>query len=82
LRWQIFADGSDLSIGDGNVCQIRIGCGHDGTISNDRVETHQGLHWRNEKEIMLHCGTLVLHNPLPDCALKGIRHAFWHHAQA
>ena len=48
LRWQIFADGSDLSIGNGNVCQIRISCGHDGTISNDRVEAHQCLHWRNE----------------------------------
>ena len=37
---QIFADGRDLTVRDGNVCHVRIGCGHHGSVGDDRIEAH------------------------------------------
>src|SRR5262249_37490853 len=65
LSWEFFHDSSDLSVRNGNICQISIGGSNDSSVSNNRIEGHAGLPNGNKTEIMLHWRPLVLHNDLP-----------------
>ena len=59
LSRKILTDRPDPSIRNGNIGLVRIGRGHDGTVSNDRIEAHRVL---RGMRIMLHCPPSVLHS--------------------